>query len=66
MTPWRYVLASLRQHRSIYRAVAAGVALTAMVITGALLVGDSVRGSLLTLALRSLGRIDSLLIAEHP
>jgi putative ABC transport system permease protein len=39
---------------------------TTAVITGALLVGDSMRGSLRDLALGSLGRIDSVLIAEHP
>ncbi len=36
------------------------------VITGALLVGNSVRGSLRDLALERLGRIDSVLLAEQP
>jgi ABC-type antimicrobial peptide transport system permease subunit len=66
MTAWRYILASLRQYRRIHLAVAAGVAIAAAVITGALLVGDSMRGSLRTLALEGLGRVDSVLIAEHP
>jgi putative ABC transport system permease protein len=63
---WTYIAASLRQFRRIHLAVAAGVAVTTAVITGALLVGDSMRGSLRDLALGSLGRIDSVLIAEHP
>jgi len=43
-----------------------GVAVATAVITGALLVGDSVRGSLRTLVLERLGQIDSVLIAEQP
>src|SRR5690606_39249499 len=57
---------SLRQFRRIHLAVAAGVAVATAVITGALLVGDSMRGSLRDLALGSLGRIDEVVIAEHP
>jgi len=63
---WTYIAASLRQFRRVHLAVAAGVAVTTAVITGALLVGDSMRGSLRDLALGSLGRIDSVLIPEHP
>ncbi|MBA4105172.1 MAG: hypothetical protein C0485_05390 [Pirellula sp.] len=63
---WTYISASLRQFRRVHLAVAAGVAVTTAVITGALLVGDSMRGSLRDLALGSLGRINSVLIAEHP
>ncbi|BBO35041.1 FtsX-like permease family protein [Lacipirellula parvula] len=66
MNSWTYIRASLRQYRRVHLAVAAGVAVTTAVITGALLVGDSMRGSLRDLALGSLGRIDSVLIAEHP
>ncbi|WP_428306085.1 FtsX-like permease family protein [Lacipirellula sp.] len=66
MNSWTYIAASLRQYRRVHLAVAAGVAVTTAVITGALLVGDSMRGSLRDLALGSLGRIDSVLIAEHP
>jgi putative ABC transport system permease protein len=66
MTAWQYILASLRQYRRVHVAVAAGVAVTTAVITGALLVGDSMRGSLRDLALRSLGRVDAALMAEHP
>lgn len=66
MNFWTYIRASLRQYRRVHLAVAAGVAVTTAVITGALLVGDSMRGSLRDLALGSLGRIDQVLIAEHP
>lgn len=66
MNFWTYIRSSLRHYWRIHLAVAAGVAVTTAVITGALLVGDSMRGSLRDLALGSLGRIDSVLIAEHP
>ncbi len=66
MNAWQYIVASLRQYRRVQLAVAAGVAVATAVITGALLVGDSMRGSLRDLALRSLGRVDAVLLAEHP
>src|SRR5688572_12371465 len=66
MSAWQYILASLRQYRRLHLAVAAGVAVTTAVITGALLVGDSMRGSLGDLALKGLGRIDAVLTAEQP
>ena len=62
MTPFRFVLASLRHYRRIHVAVALGVAVATAVLTGALLVGDSVRGSLRDLTLQRLGRIDSALV----
>jgi ABC-type antimicrobial peptide transport system permease subunit len=61
MEPFRFVIASLRHYRRIHLAVALGVAVATAVITGALLVGDSVRGSLRDLTLQRLGRIDSAL-----
>jgi putative ABC transport system permease protein len=63
MTPFRFILASLRHFRRIHVAVALGVAVATAVLTGALLVGDSVRGSLRNLALQRLGRIDSALVS---
>jgi ABC-type lipoprotein release transport system permease subunit len=45
--------------------VALGVAVATAVLTGALLVGDSVSGSLRDLTLQRLGRIDSALVASH-
>jgi hypothetical protein len=49
---------SLRLHGRIHLAVALGVAAATAVLTGALLVGDSVRGSLRHLALDRLGNIE--------
>jgi putative ABC transport system permease protein len=46
-------------------AVALGVAVATAVLTGALLVGDSVRGSLRDLTLERLGKIDQLLILDR-
>ncbi len=66
MTFLQFILASLWHHRRIQLAVVAGVAIATAVITGALLVGDSVRGSLRGLALEGLGHIDTVLVAEQP
>lgn len=57
------MLASLKYHWRMNLAVAAGAAVAATVLTGALLVGDSVRGSLRDLTLERLGRIDHALTA---
>lgn len=46
-------------------AVLCGIAVTTAVLTGALLVGDSVQGSLRALALDRLGRIDHALVTDH-
>lgn len=66
MSFWKYIAVSVWHYRRIHFATAWGVAAAAAVITGALLVGDSMRGSLRALVLGRLGRIDSLLLAEHP
>ncbi len=47
-----------------YLAVAAGVAVASAVLTGALLVGDSVRGSLLEMTEERLGDVDYALVGE--
>lgn len=47
-------------------AIACGAAVATAVLTGALLVGDSVRGSLRDLALSRLGEIDDALIGDRP
>lgn len=65
MTAFQFILASLRHFRRIHIAVALGVAVATAVLTGALLVGDSVRGSLRDLTLERLGRIDSALVTGH-
>lgn len=61
----RYVRSSLSQYWRVQLAVALGVMVGAAVLTGALLIGDSVRNSLRRLTLERLGKIDSVLIADH-
>jgi ABC-type antimicrobial peptide transport system permease subunit len=56
------ILRSLAYHLRINAAVALGVAAATAVLTGALLVGDSVRGSLRQLALDRLGAIDAVMV----
>ena len=65
MTPRRLLLRSLRYHFGIHVAVALGVAVGTAVLAGALLVGDSVKGSLRGLALDRLGAIDNALVADR-
>lgn len=65
MDAWRFITASLLHYRLVHIAVAMGVAVATAVLTGALLVGDSVSGSLRELTLQRLGRIDSALVADH-
>ncbi len=61
----REVVERLASER-VHLAVAAGVAVATAVITGALLVGDSVRGSLHDLVLERLGSIAGVVVAEQP
>src|SRR3954453_22050042 len=61
----RVIFASLRHHWRIHIAVALGVAAATAVLTGALLIGDSVRGSLRHLVLDRLGKIDQLLVVDR-
>ena len=65
MTPRRLLRRSLRYHRGIFMAVALGVAVGTAVLAGALVVGDSVRGSLRDLTLDRLGEIDQALVADR-
>jgi len=60
------IRSSLWHYRRVQLATVAGVAVATAVVTGALLVGDSLRGSLRGLTLERLGRIESVLVAEHP
>ncbi|HUP21668.1 MAG TPA: FtsX-like permease family protein [Thermoanaerobaculia bacterium] len=55
---------TLRYYWRSHVAVVAGATVATAVLTGALLVGDSVRGSLRELALDRLGEIDHALLAE--
>jgi len=57
-TPQQLALRSLRFHWRISVSIALGVAVATAVITGALLVGDSMRGSLRSLTEERLGAID--------
>jgi len=65
MSGWRFVVRSLVHHWRINLAVALGVAAATAVLTGALLVGDSVRGSLRRLTLERLGNIDKVLVTDR-
>jgi len=65
MTFWRLVTRSLTHHWRMNTAVALGVMAATAVLTGALLVGDSIRGSLHDLAVDRLGRIDSVLLVDR-
>ena len=65
MTPGRLLRRSLRYHFGIHVAVALGVAVGTAVLAGALLVGDSVKGSLRGLALDRLGDVDHALVADR-
>jgi ABC-type antimicrobial peptide transport system permease subunit len=65
MSRWKLVLRSVLHHWRVNVAVMAGVAAATAVLSGALLVGDSVRGSLRDLALDRLGRIDEVLAAPN-
>ena len=62
MSPFQLVIRSLFYHWRANLAVAAGVVAGSAVLTGALLVGDSMRGSLRHLALDRLGRVDEVLV----
>lgn len=65
MSSLRLILTSLAYHWRIHLAVALGVAAATAVLTGALLVGDSMRGSLRDLTLERLGRIDEVLVTQR-
>ncbi|MEE8451038.1 MAG: ABC transporter permease [Thermoguttaceae bacterium] len=65
MSRLRLIIVSLLYHWRMNLAVALGVAAGAAVLTGALLVGDSMHGSLRRLTLDRLGRIDEVLLAQR-
>ena len=62
MTPFRLLLRNLLYHWRGNLAVFLGVVVGAAVLTGALLVGDSLRGSLRDLTLQRLGWVDEALV----
>ena len=65
MSFWRMVWQSLLYHRRINFSVALGVAAASAVLTGALLVGASMRGSLKALTLDRLNRVDEFLATQQ-
>lgn len=60
----QFVSDGLRHYRRSHLAVMLGVAVATAVLTGALLVGDSVRGSLRDLTLQRLGSVDYALATQ--
>lgn len=64
MTLWQLAIQSLRYYWRTNLAVALGVAAATAVLTGALIVGDSMRQSLRALTIERLGRIDEMLVAD--
>jgi hypothetical protein len=63
MTRTALVYRSLRHYWRSHVAVVAGVATAVAVLAGALLVGDSVRGSLRDLVLRRIGHADNVVVS---
>ena len=61
MSNWLIAIRGLFHNKRINLAVALGVAVATAVLTGALIVGDSMRGSLRSLTLDRLGKIDLIL-----
>ncbi len=64
MTVWQLAIQSLRYYWRTNLAVAFGVAAATAVLTGALIVGDSMRESLRSLTIERLGKIDELLVSD--
>ena len=65
MSALAFIFRSLVFHRRLHAATALGVLAATAVLTGALLVGDSMRGSLRGLTLERLGRIDEVLLTDR-
>src|SRR5690606_34651964 len=63
MTSWTLARRSLRYYLRSHLGTIAGAAIATAVLTGALLVGDSVRESLRRMALSRLGSIDHALVS---
>ncbi len=65
MSRFQLLLRNLLYFRYANAAVVAGMAVACAVLTGALMVGDSVRASLRELALRRLGPVDDALVSTR-
>ncbi len=64
MTNWQIALKSLTFYLRTNLAIALGVAAATAVLTGALIVGDSMRHSLRSLTFERLGQIDEMVVSE--
>jgi ABC-type antimicrobial peptide transport system permease subunit len=64
LTRWQLIQRSLLHHWRSNLAIAMGVAAATAVLSGALMVGDSMRGSLRGLTLDRLAGIDQLIVSE--
>lgn len=64
MNLWHIAKRSLAFYRSTNLSIALGAAAATAVLTGALIVGSSMRGSLRQLTLERLGQIDDMLVAD--
>ncbi|MDB6023868.1 MAG: FtsX-like permease family protein [Verrucomicrobiales bacterium] len=62
MTIWTLIFRSLRFHARSHLGALLGAAIGSAVLIGALIVGDSVRGSLRDMALQRLGKIECALV----
>jgi ABC-type antimicrobial peptide transport system permease subunit len=65
MSFFNLIISGIWHHWRMHLAVGLGVATATAVLTGALLVGDSVRGSLSDLTIERLGKIDQVLVADR-
>lgn len=65
MRLWTYYRKSISHHWRSHLAVGLGVAAAAATLTGALLVGDAMRGSLRDMALQRLGPVHHALVARR-
>ncbi len=66
MTILRLALKSVAFYRQPYLAVVFGVASAVAVLAGSLMVGASVRASLISIAIARLGRTDAAIVTERP
>lgn len=65
MNRFRLILRNLSYFRGVNLALVAGMVVATAVLTGAMMVGDSVRDSLATLARQRLGKVDDALIGRR-
>lgn len=65
MSIWQLATRSLVHFRRTNLALLCGIAIATAVLTGALIVGDSVRGSLKSLTHERLGKIEEILFAQQ-